>query len=336
MRTIVRRATAESWQAMPERLAAERGIATPTAEDLRRLDRAGPGKRLSNTEWMSPSDPEARIARLKDTRTRLAYKPEHAIDLDTGAVVAAQVHPGDATGVRETLGKAEAALAGAGAGPTPETPAELIAGKGYHARALLKRLDRGPWQTRITESKRQDLLRWHDDAPRRLQQLRAAALRRSAGGARAESHPLRARLRPPPRPRRPAPDLAQGAREHGQALPDPRRRRQLGAPDERTHRLRDAEGGRRGPTLPPCSAGTPARRSGSSCSPLTPPAGSSPPRYSSSHPTPPLCQRLAKITARRSRPAGLVPGRPGKRATRPRPGCRRRRSPRRKGGSLPP
>ena len=95
LRTIVRRATGEGYREMLVRLAQESGIATPTAEDLVRLDRKRKGKRLSNAEWVSPTDPEARIAKLKDGRTRLAYKPEHAVDLDTGAIVAAKVHAAD-------------------------------------------------------------------------------------------------------------------------------------------------------------------------------------------------------------------------------------------------
>ena len=93
LRAIVRRDNGEGYREMLKRLAAESGIATPTAEDLVRLDRKREGKRLSNTEWVSPSDPEARIAKLKDGRTRLAYKPEHAVDLDTGAIVAAESAP---------------------------------------------------------------------------------------------------------------------------------------------------------------------------------------------------------------------------------------------------
>jgi len=81
LRTIVRRDTGEGYRAMLERLAAESGIATPTADDLVRLDRKRKGKRLANAEWASPSDPEAKIAKLKDGRTHLAYKPEHAVDL---------------------------------------------------------------------------------------------------------------------------------------------------------------------------------------------------------------------------------------------------------------
>jgi hypothetical protein len=78
LRSIVRGDTGEGYQAMLARMAAESGIATPTTEDLIRLDRRRKGKRLSNQDWTSPSDPEAKIAKLKDGRTHLAYKPEHA------------------------------------------------------------------------------------------------------------------------------------------------------------------------------------------------------------------------------------------------------------------
>jgi transposase len=120
LRAIVRRDTGEGYRAMLERLAKESGIATPTAEDLVRLDRKRKGKRLSNTEWASPTDPEAKITKLKDGRTvegrwpSTAYKPEHAVDLDTGAIVAAEVHLadlGDTTTLPETLEAAKANLA---------------------------------------------------------------------------------------------------------------------------------------------------------------------------------------------------------------------------------
>ena len=87
LRTIVRREGGESYREMLRRMAAESGIETPTADDLIRLDRSRKGKKLSNADWESPTDPDARIARMKDGRTHLAYKPEHAVDLDTGAVV---------------------------------------------------------------------------------------------------------------------------------------------------------------------------------------------------------------------------------------------------------
>ena len=129
LRNIVRRDNGEGYREMLERLARESGVETPTAEDLARLERKG--KKLSNTDWVSKSDPEAKIAKMKDGTTHLAYKPEHAVDLDTGAVVAAELHPadeGDTTTLSKTLAKAEANLGAVDAAPTSEDPAECVAG----------------------------------------------------------------------------------------------------------------------------------------------------------------------------------------------------------------
>lgn len=171
LRAIVRRGSGEGYREMLTRMAKESGIETPTADDLIRLDRARKGKKLSNTEWASPTDPDARIARLKDGRTRLAHKPEHAVDLDTGAVVAAELHAadrGDTTTLPDTLASAARHLGAVEAAPSPEAPAELVADKGYHSRETLKALDDGAWKTRIAEPKRDGFLRWHgDDAARR-------------------------------------------------------------------------------------------------------------------------------------------------------------------------
>jgi hypothetical protein len=171
LRSLVRRDTGETHRAMLTRMAQESGIETPTAEDLIRLDRARKGKTLSNAEWASPTDPDARIAKLKDGRTHLAYKPEHAVDLDTGAVVATEMHPadrGDTATLPDTLESAARRLAAVEVAPSAEAPAELVADKGYHSRDTLKALDDGPWKTRIAEPKRDGFLRWHgDDAARR-------------------------------------------------------------------------------------------------------------------------------------------------------------------------
>jgi transposase len=166
LRTLVRRATGEGYREMLAHLAQASGIATPTAEDLIRLDRQRQGKRLSNRDWASPSDPEAKIAKLKDGRTHLAYKPAHAVDLDTGAIVAAEIHPadqGDTTTLPATLATAEANLAAVDAAPTPESPAELVADKGYHSRNGLKDLEDGAWKSRIAEKKVAGVSRWHGD-----------------------------------------------------------------------------------------------------------------------------------------------------------------------------
>src|SRR5918911_2062228 len=156
LRAIVRRDTGEGYRAMLERLAEASGIATPTADDLVRLDRERKGKRLSNAEWASATDPEARIAKLKDGRTHLAYKPEHAVDLDTGAIVAAEGHPaerGDTATLPGALAAGQTQIAAIGAAPTPEDPAELVADKGYHSRDGLRELEDGAWKSRIAEKK---------------------------------------------------------------------------------------------------------------------------------------------------------------------------------------
>src|SRR6476659_7575087 len=171
LRAIVRRDGGESYREMLVRMAKESGIETPTTEDLIRLDRKRKGKTLSNAEWESPTDPDARIAKLKDGRTHLAYKPEHAVDLDTGAVVAAEMHPadrGDTATLPGTLENAARHLAAVEAAPSAEAPAEMVADKGYHSRETLKSLDDGPWKTRIAEPRRDGFSRWHgDDVARR-------------------------------------------------------------------------------------------------------------------------------------------------------------------------
>jgi hypothetical protein len=167
----VRRDSGEGYRAMLTRMAQESGIETPTADDLIRLDRQRTGKRLSNAEWVSPTDPEARIARMKDGRTHLAYKPEHAVDLDTGAIVAAEIHAadaGDTATLPGTLATAAANLEAVGIAPTPDDPAECVADKGYHSRAVLKTLDKSAWKTRIAEPQRKAFARWHGDEVARL------------------------------------------------------------------------------------------------------------------------------------------------------------------------
>jgi len=91
---------------------------------------------------------------MKDGTTHLAYKPEHAVDLDTGVIVAAPIHPaddGDTTTLEPTLEQAQKNLSAVGLAPTNEDPCDLVADKGYHSRAVLKDLDDGPWKTRIAE-----------------------------------------------------------------------------------------------------------------------------------------------------------------------------------------
>ena len=125
LRNIVQRDNGEGYREMAER-----------------LDRKRKGKKLSN---------EAKIAKMKDGTTHLAYKPGHAVDLDTGAAAAA-----------------EANLEAVDAAPTAGDPAECVADKGYHSRAVMKALDDSPWKTRIAAPRQTGFSRWHgDEAARR-------------------------------------------------------------------------------------------------------------------------------------------------------------------------
>lgn len=95
MKTIVRRDSGDDWKAYLRKLAAEAGIDDPTDEELRRFDRQRTDKKVSNEEWVSPSDPDSRIAKMKDGTTHLAYKAEHVVDLQTELVLAAEVYRAD-------------------------------------------------------------------------------------------------------------------------------------------------------------------------------------------------------------------------------------------------
>jgi hypothetical protein len=186
LRTIVRRDSGESHRAMLTRIAQESGIETPSAEDLARFDRKCRGKTLSNADWQSPTDPDARIAKMKDGTTHLAYKPEHAVDLDTGVIVAAPIHPadqGDTTTLSPTLQAAARNLDTVGLAPSEEEPCVLVADKGYHAREQLKVLEGGKWKTRIAEPEpAKGYLRWHgDEAARKAVYANRVRLRSEIG-----------------------------------------------------------------------------------------------------------------------------------------------------------
>src|SRR4030081_1880804 len=140
MRSIVRRDTGESYQEFLTGLAQASGIATPTHADLARLDRKRK-KKTSNEDWKYPWDPDAKIAKMKDGRTHLAYKAEHAVDLETGALVAVTLQDadqGDTTTIIETAtAAAEKSEAAQAAVQAPEPLAEIIADKGYHSNQIM-------------------------------------------------------------------------------------------------------------------------------------------------------------------------------------------------------
>ena len=177
MRSIVRRDTGESYEEFLRGLAKASGIETPTREDLARLDRKRK-KRTSNKEWKSPADEDARIAKMKDGRTHLAHKAEHAVDLDTGAVVAVTLQgadKGDTTTLDETLseaGMAVAELVGREAELRPEDKPkvningieELVADKGYHSGAVIERVKTYEVRSYIPEKKQKGRRNWQGKA----------------------------------------------------------------------------------------------------------------------------------------------------------------------------
>ncbi len=166
LKAIVRRDTGEGYNEMLRRMAKESGVETPTQDGLIRMDRQRKGKKLSNQDWKSPTDPESRIAKMKDGRARRGYKPEHAVDLDTGAIIAAKVHhadQGDTATLPKTLDAASEQLEAIDKKPTESARCETVCDKGYFSRDTLKELDGSAWKTRIAEPKRKGLNCWHGD-----------------------------------------------------------------------------------------------------------------------------------------------------------------------------
>ena len=153
MRAIVRKDTGEDYKAYLKRLAQEAGIENPTDEDLRRFDRKRK-KKGSNKEWESATDGDSRIARMKDGRTHLAYKTEHAVDLDSGLVLSAAVHPadqGDAATLVDSVLRTQINLVRAGLEVEVE---EAVADKGYHKSEALAECVAWGVRTYIPEPKR--------------------------------------------------------------------------------------------------------------------------------------------------------------------------------------
>jgi transposase len=173
MKTIVRKDTGDDYNAYLKKLCEAQGMTEPTVEQARQMDRKRKGKKTSNKEWASPTDSDARIVRLKDGRTRLGYKAEHVVDLETGAIVAAEMYTadqGDTATLRPSLEAARENVASARAeashdekkekdddAPPPAATSggearptiEVVADKGYHKVELLLELRRSEYRTYI-------------------------------------------------------------------------------------------------------------------------------------------------------------------------------------------
>lgn len=161
MKTIVRRDTGEGWNEYLRRLMREQeGVENPTDEELRRFDQKRKDKRVSNEEWTSPTDPDSRIAKMKDGRTHLAYKAEHVIDLETELVLAAEIRhadEGDTATLVDSVMAAQTHLSEAGIETEIE---EAVADKGYHATDTLELAEELNIRTYIPERKLKGKRKW--------------------------------------------------------------------------------------------------------------------------------------------------------------------------------
>ena len=188
MRSIVRRDTGEKYDEYLRHLAKAAGIRTPSRAALARLDRRR-ARKGSNEQWQSPSDPDAKITKMKDGRTHLAHKAEHAVDLESGAIVAVTVQDasvGDTGTIMDTLAEAEgqlgklqrkASLAGLVHGLE-----EVVADKGYHSDDVLLGLEEVGLRSYVSEPER-GRRRWRGA---RSAQRALYANRRRARGARGQ------------------------------------------------------------------------------------------------------------------------------------------------------
>jgi transposase len=189
LRSIVRRDSGERYQEFLTRLAKESGIETPTREQLAKLDRKRP-KKGSNDDWTHPHDPDARITKMKDGRTHLAHKAEHAVDMETGAIVAVTLHgadEGDTATIPDTVAEAGERIATVAADAdndevvkqmSVDGPREVVTDKGYHSRAVVSELTEWGVRTYCSEPNR-GRQRWADQE--REQQAVYANRRRIRG-----------------------------------------------------------------------------------------------------------------------------------------------------------
>jgi transposase len=174
LRTIVRRDTGEQYEEFLRRLAQESGIETPTRAQLAKLDKKR-ARKGSNEDWTHPHDPDARITKMKDGRTHLAHKAEHAVDMESGAVIAVTVQPadaGDTHTVQQTLAETQENIAVVAEvldseldapAVKVENPAELVTDKGYHSREVVRQVSEAGIRSYISEPQR-GRQRWQDQS----------------------------------------------------------------------------------------------------------------------------------------------------------------------------
>ena len=235
MKSIVRRDTGEDWKQFVTRLMREEGVIEkddePTDEEVRRFDQKRKNKKVSNDEWVSPNDPESRIAQLKDGRTHLAYKAEHVVDLKSDIILAAEIYPADTADTQTLVDSVLEAVENVQQAGAECEIEEIVADKGYHAAETIELADDLNFRTYIPERKRPHRSRW-TDKPAEFQQAVYANRRRlqreESNVSKASQRTRRADIRPHLRHRRHAAELVEESCEREQALLAGRRCTQLG------------------------------------------------------------------------------------------------------------
>ncbi len=179
MKSIVRRDTGEDWKDYVTRLMREEGVIDaahePTVEEVRRFDKKRTNKKVSNTEWKSATDGDARITQMKDGTTHLAYKAEHVVDLKSDLVLAAEVYradQADTATLADSVVMAQLHVTQAGCAAVIE---EAAMDKGYHAAGTIEMCDFLEVRTYIPEPRRPQRSKWID---------KPAAFRRAVYGNR--------------------------------------------------------------------------------------------------------------------------------------------------------
>jgi transposase len=164
MKSIVRRDTGEDWKDYVTRLMREEGVIDaahePSAEEVRRFDKKRKGKKVSNEDWKSSTDGDARITQMKDGRTHLAYKAEHVVDLKNDLILAAEIYPAnqaDTATLADSVMAAQLHLKDAGSDAEID---ETAADKGYHAAGTIELCDFLDVRTYIPEPRRPHPSRW--------------------------------------------------------------------------------------------------------------------------------------------------------------------------------
>jgi transposase len=166
MKSIVRRDTGEDWKEYVTRLMREEGAIEaehePTDDEIRRFDKNRKNKRVSNEEWVSPSDPESRITQMKDGRTHLAYKAEHVVDLKSDIILAAEIYPADHADTQTLVDSVMEAVENVKQVGVETQIEEIVADKGYHAAETIELADDLSFRTYIPERKKKHRSRWTD------------------------------------------------------------------------------------------------------------------------------------------------------------------------------